>query len=147
MANKKQEKDFVDKATDKVNEVFSNVKDDTKKFTKKEIADGKLMAILSYIGILALIPYFAEPDNKFVRYHAIQGMNLLILEAIIAIALGVVNLAFLPFWNWYLHFILSLPFTLIELFFLAMSIVGIIYVCNEEAKELPIVGKIKMIRK
>lgn len=57
--------------------VFNDVKDDTKSFSEKEISDGKGMAILSYI--LPFIPFFAEKNNKYVRYHAKQGMNLLII--------------------------------------------------------------------
>ena len=51
-------------------------------FSAKEKEDGKLMAILSYVGVLSLVPYLAEKDNKWVRYHAIQGVNLFIIEVI-----------------------------------------------------------------
>ena len=48
----------------------NDVKDQTSEFTKEEIDNGKGMAILSYIGILVLIPYFAEKNNKFVVFHS-----------------------------------------------------------------------------
>ena len=38
------------------------------------------MGIIAYFSLLALIPYFCEKKNKFVVYHAKQGMNLLIFE-------------------------------------------------------------------
>lgn len=78
--NMSKEKDFKDKAKGLINDV----KDESKSFDKKEIESGKGMAILSYI--LPFIPYFAEKDNKYVRYHAVQGMNLLI----VAIAYSVI---------------------------------------------------------
>ena len=56
--------------------MFTDLKDTTNEYDKKEIENGKVMAILAYLGILCLIPYFAEKDNKYVRFHAIQGLNL-----------------------------------------------------------------------
>ena len=40
---------------------------------KKDNESKKSMAILSYI--IPLIPYFVEKKDKFVRFHAVQGMN------------------------------------------------------------------------
>ena len=37
------------------------------------------MGILSYLGILALIPYFVKDQTPFVRAHAVRGINLLLL--------------------------------------------------------------------
>ena len=76
---------------DKATKILNDVKDDSKSFNKKDIDSGKGMAILSYIGILALIPFLAEKKNKFVIYHAKQGMNLFICEIIgsVAINLGI----------------------------------------------------------
>ena len=42
-----------------------------------EIQEGKLFAILSYLGILCLIPIFMR-KNEFALYHARQGLLLAI---------------------------------------------------------------------
>lgn len=102
-------------------------------FSEKEKEDGKIMAILSYIGFLSLIPYLAEKDNKWVKYHAIQGVNLLIIEAILY------AVKMIPLLGWIVGWLGSIVT-------LVISIIGIINVCNGEAKELPIVGKIKFIK-
>lgn len=102
-------------------------------YSEKEKEDGKLMAILSYISFLAFIPYFVEKNNKFVRYHAIQGVNLAIIELILY-AIGMI-----PFLGWLLSSIGNIVMVI-------LSIIGIINVCNGEAKELPIVGKFKFIK-
>ena len=47
------------------------------------------MGILSYLGILALIPYFVKDQTPFVRAHAVRGINLLLLEVIVWVAVGV----------------------------------------------------------
>ena len=68
---------------DKIKSLFTNLEDKTAEYKKEDIEKGKLMAVLSYIGILVVIPYFAEKENKFVRFHAIQGLNLLLINLIV----------------------------------------------------------------
>lgn len=143
----KTEKTTVEKAK----EVFTNVADETANYDQKEISDGKAMAILSYIGILALIPFFAEKNNKYVVYHAKQGMNLLITWAgyvVLAILLSLIKVKKVvwfvvvkvtPWW-------ITLPLWLVGLFIGAMAIVGIVYAATGKAKELPLVNKVKVIK-
>lgn len=53
-----------------------------------------LMAILSYFGIFALIPLFAEKEDEFIQFHAKQGTTLLIVEVVLFIAFMI--LSFVP---------------------------------------------------
>ena len=98
-------------------------------------------ALLSYIGFLVLIPYLGEKKNKYVRFHALEGMNLFIYELILGGILTFVNI-FIP-----LTFLRSLFSTIVSLICLALSIIGIINVCNDQAKELPVINKMKIIKK
>lgn len=134
---KKEEKNLKDEAV----KVLNDVKNDSKKFTKKEIEDGKGMSILAYISILALIPYLTEKENKYVMYHAKQGMNLFIIEVIVgALAPLLCLILFL------IAPLVSLILSIVGFALLILSIIGIINVCNGEAKELPIINKIKIIK-
>ncbi len=110
------------------------------KFTKKEVDDGKAMAILSYIGILALIPYLAEKNNKFVIYHAKIGMNLFLLEVIASVALSVLafTIILIP--------LIAIASPVIGIGSLVLSIIGIVNACNGEAKVLPVIEKFKIIK-
>lgn len=126
---------------DKAKEIINDVKDDSSKFDKKDIEAGKVMGILSYIGILALIPYFAEKDNKYVVYHAKQGLNLFICELICGIALSILNSLI-----WRIWIISSLLETAYGLVAFVLSIMGIVNVCNGKAKELPVINKFKIIK-
>lgn len=113
----------------------------TSKFSKKEIEDGKLMGILSYISILSLIPYLTEKNNRFVMYHAKQGVNLFILEVICSIVLSVVGPLL-----WLLLGVVALVSALVSLASLALSIIGIVNVCNGVTKELPYISKYYFIK-
>jgi len=154
MAN---EKNFQDKAKDFIN----NVEDSTKTFDKKDIESGKGMGILSYI--LPFIPFFAEKNNKFVVYHAKQGMNLLMLSIAYSIVYGVLSSVIkvkgdcgYGYWGdlaeafgttckvtpWWV----TVPLSIIGLGITLLAILGIVNVCKGKAKELPIVNKIKIFK-
>lgn len=145
-SNKETEKSFEEKAKN----LFTDVKEE--QTDKKDVESGKGMSILAYIGLLVLIPFLAEKKNKFVVFHAKQGLNLLIIEAaygILGTVLSSVIKTKYVFWGieyyatpgW-----LSTIITLGSLGFIALSIVGIVYACQGKAKELPIVNKIKIIK-
>lgn len=124
--------------TEKLNETLNSVKDESEGFTEEEIKNGTLMGVLSYL--LPFIPFLIEKENRFVIYHAKQGMNLFIL-AIICGILGSIG-AIIPLIGWLVivtEFLVSTIFALIALW-------GIINVFNGKAKELPIVNKIQFIK-
>ena len=125
---------------DQVKNVMEDVEDNSSSFGKDEAEKGKVMGILSYIGILSLIPFFAEKENKYVIYHAKQGVNLFIIQVIVGFVLGI--LGKLPL----VGGIFGLISSIIGLLFLILSIIGIVNVCKGKAKELPLVGKIKIVK-
>lgn len=129
---------------------------DAAKSAKKEIEDGKVMAILSYI--FAPIPYFAEKDNKFVRYHAVQGMNFFIIVVAYAVLASIINRmvwsvtvnscinslgscsgGFAEFFSWIL--------SLVGLGIAVIAIIGIINAAQGKKEELPFLGKVKIVTK
>ena len=136
---------------DKIKSLFTDLKDSTAEFTKEEIDAGKAMAVLSYIGILCLIPYFAEKNNKYVRYHAVQGLNLFLVSLIVSVAAAVLAfvgafLALIPVIGFILFDIISLVCSLLPLGTFALEIMGVVYAFQDKAKELPIVNKFKIIK-
>lgn len=104
-----------------------------KGFTAQEVNDGKVMSILAYLGILVLIPIFAEKNNRFVRFHANQGLILFIAS----FASGVIS--FIPYLGVIVNVVVSVAVLVFE-------IMGIVNACQGEAKELPIIGDIKILK-
>ena len=94
--------------------------------------NNKLMGILSYIGILVLIPIFAAKDDPFVRYHANQGL----VNFIVALVAGV--LTAIP--------IVGIVAGLVGIVCFVFSILGIINAVKGEMKPLPFIGGIKIIK-
>lgn len=136
---------------DKIKEMFTDLKDHTTECTQEEVNNGKLMSLLAYLGILALIPYFVEKENKYVRFHAIQGLNLFIVNMIASVALMVVAfvatfLFIIPVLGWILGGVLYLVVGLLPVGFFVLQILGIVYALQGNAKEIPVVNKIKLIK-
>ena len=94
----------------------------------KKVEDDKLMGILSYIGILCLIPLLTKKDDEFVFFHAKQGLVLFIAEVITTFV------AVIPILGWIIAPIAGLIWFL-------LSIIGIINVLGDKKKELPVLGK------
>jgi len=54
--------------------------------------DGNLAAALGYpIGIIAIISLIIEKENRFVRFHALQSVLLIVLWIIVVIVLSIVS--------------------------------------------------------
>lgn len=49
-----------------------------------------LMIVLSYLGLLAIIPLLVEKDDKEVQWHAKHGLVLLAAEFVVAIGFSIV---------------------------------------------------------
>ena len=95
--------------------------------SKKDEKD--LMALLSYLGILFLIPLLAGKDNEFNQFHAKQGLVLFIAEIVTAM------LTWIPIIGW-----IGGPLLYIAWFI--FSIIGIVNVLQGEKKELPLIGQL-----
>ena len=55
-------------------------------------SDRTLMIVLSYLGLLALIPYLMKKDDPEVQWHAKNGVGLLILDIVIWAVFFVIGL-------------------------------------------------------
>ncbi len=109
-----------------------NINQEEQTTTQSETPKGSegvnVVAVLSYIGILCLIPLLTAKEDEFAQFHAKQGLVLLI-AGVIGMVIGAV-----PVIGWLLA-----PF--ITLAWLIFSIIGIINVVKKEKKELPLIGQ------
>ncbi len=97
----------------------------TAQFDPKDIADNKIMAVLSYISWLVLIPILAAPKSNFARFHANQGLILFIAGFFGVIPVIGTIISFVAF---------------------IFAIMGIVYAAQGKAKELPFINKIKILK-
>ena len=98
---------------------------------KKET--NKVLNALAYL--IFFIPLIADSENEEYRFHANQGLVLLLFSIAVCI-IGTI----IPIIGW----LVILP--LGGILCLILAIVGIVNAINEKMKELPVIGKIKIIK-
>ncbi len=124
---------------------LNNTADTTADFDKADIEQNKVMGILAYLSWLVLIPIFAAPKSKFARFHANQGLVLAITEIAWWIVTGIVSTILYNI-SWTLGSLFGTLLGLVNLVFLVMLVLGIVNAANGRAKELPVIGKFKILK-
>ena len=127
-----EKKNGVQDTLDKVGDQFKNAADTTAEYDQADINANKVMAILAYIGILVLIPLFAAKDSKFARFHTNQGLLLFIVAIIASVISRIHVIGFIGALIGFITFI--------------FAIIGIVYAAQGKAKELPFIGKYKILK-
>ncbi len=118
--------------------------DETEFMDPSDIKKNKLMAILSYISFLCIIPVIAAPESKYARFHANQGLVLFIGEVAYRIMSSILKSTLLSY-IWFLSY-MNWVIDLLGFVFVVYSIVGIVNAANGTAKKLPIVGDITILK-
>lgn len=110
---------------------LNNTADTTSEYDAQDIEANKVMALLAYI--IFLIPLLAAKDSKFARFHTNQGLVLFLCALITSVV------AVIPVLGWILSSLASIGITV-------LAIIGIINAINGRAKELPLIGKFKLLK-
>ncbi len=100
--------------------------DKDKRSAEKQVIEGKVFAILSYLSILCIIPLLFKKDNAFVLAHGKQGLVIFIGE----VGLFIIHIIF----PWILKLGIFVLFVL--------SFIGIIAVLKGRYIELPVISGI-----
>ena len=115
------------------------------------IEQNKVMAILSYLFILVIVPIIAAKNSPFARFHANQGLTLavawvgwIIVDAILTAILRAILWSGMGLWS--IYSLCSTVLSLVNLAFTVLAIIGIVNALNGRAKELPFIGKYKLLK-
>lgn len=116
----------------------------------QDAEQNKVMGVLAYFGLLVLVPIFAAKESKFARFHANQGLLLCIawlgwwvVDSVISAILRSL------LWNtgaWRLYATLGTLLNLVYIVFTVLAVIGIINALNGKMKELPVIGKFKLLK-
>ncbi|MBB2184389.1 hypothetical protein H0486_16030 [Lachnospiraceae bacterium MD1] len=101
-------------------------------FDPADIEKNKTIAGISYL--IFFLPLLACPDSKFGRYHANQSLILFILGVG-----GTIVLSIIPIIGWLLLPLYAIGITV-------FAIIGILNGLGGKAKELPLVGKFRLLK-
>lgn len=117
----------------------------TGQFDPNDIQQNKGLSILSYIGILFLIPLLAAPNSPYARFHTNQGLVLFLADLISGVAIGILSaiLIWIPVAGIILVGLISAAVGICLFVFMIM---GIVNAATGNPKELPLIGQIKIIK-
>lgn len=121
---------------------ITNTDDHTDSFERADIEQNKILAMFAYLWILFIIPLIAAPRSPFARFHTNQGLVLFIASLL----LSVVSKVLYALLGWIIGWAITLLTSLIGLGFSILTIMGIVYAVTGKAKELPVIGKIKILK-
>lgn len=118
----------------------------TETFAPEDIEKNKTMAGLAYL--LFFLPLIVCPDSPYGKYHANQGLVLLIFGVGASIALAILSfiLGFIPVIGWIILLIFPLFYFLLSVLVLVLAVMGLMNGLNGNAKELPVIGKFKILK-
>lgn len=120
--------------------------DTTSYYSRSDIEGNKLMAVLSYLGILVLIPILAAKDSPFAKFHATQGLNLLIVSVAWSIVSGIIGAILGAIGVTFLSVLWSIITWLVSIVIFLTMLIGIINAAQGKAKELPIIGGFRILK-
>ena len=117
----------------------------TQMFDPNDVQQNKVLSVFAYLGILFLIPLLAVPNSRFARFHVNQGLVLFLFDIASGIIVGIVSAIFIwtPIVGSIIIWLISSIFTIGALI---LTILGIMNAATGKAKELPLIGKIKLIK-
>lgn len=118
--------------------------DRTAQFEEADIAENRTAAAFAYLGVLVFVPLTAAKGSRFARFHANQGLALLAVWVAYGIAVEIVSNAFLGI-SWGLYQMFQMV-RLSGLVFPALVLIGIRNAVSGRAKELPLIGKLRLLR-
>lgn len=110
-------------------------------FAQEEVQQNKVMAVLSYIGVLVLIPLLAgDKTSAYLKQHVNQGLALFIISAVLEFVERIFD-DVIP-----LGWVISWPLGIAQFALFIILIMGIVSACKGTRKPLPIVGNIHILK-
>lgn len=99
----------------------------------------KVSCALAYLYILFFLPLIVCPNSKFGKFHANQGLVLLLTAAALQIVFMILNL-FLP------GIIYAILSAIESVALLLATVYGIVNACTDKMNKLPLIGEITILK-
>ena len=92
----------------------------------------KVTSIFAYLGIIFWLIGYLAGDKEGAKFHLNQGLVLAIVNIIVSI------LGYIP--------VVNIVAGILGIVVCIFAIMGIVYACKDEDKELPLIGKIQILK-
>lgn len=139
-------------AVGKTKNFFTNTTDESSLQDVQDVQQNKILALVSYLGYFFFIPMIVKPQSRYLRFHGNQGLTLLLTE----IVLGIVHAILCGLFG--LFSLAGVAGAIIGGIFIVLisiaiwgailvwAILGIYNAVTGKAKELPLIGRIRILK-
>lgn len=127
---------------------FNNGADYSGNYHPADIQENKVWAALAYCWILFFLPLVVCPNSQYGKFHANQGLIVLIFSAAGSIVSALISNLFglIPVIGVIFSIIGGLLATAVSIASFVLVVIGIVNVVNGNAKDLPIIGKFRILK-
>lgn len=126
-------------------EQILNTKDCTAEQDLQDIQNAKTWAVLAYLGVLCFLPLVAVPNSEYGRFHANQGLLLFLFSLVTGALNRILDklVGWIPLVG---GLAVSIVSGLLGLAAVCMMVLGIYNAATGKAKELPLIGSIRLLK-
>lgn len=102
-----------------------------KEYTQEDIEKNKVVAAIAYA--VFFLPLLVDKDSAFGKFHANQGLLLLIVSLLgnAILTISIIGVLLLPILN---------------IIILVLFVIGVVNAINGQAKQLPVIGNYELIK-
>lgn len=128
---------------DSIKQIF-DTPDHTAEFDSNDVQNTNVV-VTACTYLLFFIPYIFAPNSQYAKFHANQSLVYLICSVVLNIASAIVCtlVGWVPAIGGIIATILP---KLVYLVNIAMFIVGVVHALNKQAKEIPIIGGLTILK-
>lgn len=140
------------KAVNKTKTFFFDTADESSMQDAQDVQENKILALVSYLGYFFFVPMIVKPYSRYLRFHGNQGLTL----CLYLVAISIVNLILTSLIGlggmagMGAYIAVSIINMIISIIFygswLLLAAIGIYNAVKGYARELPVIGKIRLLR-
>ena len=109
--------------------------------------DRKLTGVVAYLTWVGLLIAYLAGDREGARFHLNQALVIWLAGTIFGIATGILSvLSGLPLLGWIVAALVGLISLVGGIFLFVCWLMGLIYAIQEQEKEVPLLGKIRLLK-
>ena len=109
--------------------------------------DAKTTGIVAYITWIGLVIAFVLGDREGGKFHLNQALVIWLAGTVLGVVTGILSiLTAVPLLGWIVAALVGLISLVGGIFFFVCWLMGLVYAIQEQEKEVPVLGKIRLLK-
>lgn len=109
--------------------------------------DRKLTGVVGYLTWIGLLIAFVAGDREGAKFHLNQALVIWLAGTVLGVVTGILSiLTAVPLLGWIVAALVGLISLVGGIFFFVCWLMGLVYAIQEQEKEVPVLGKIRLLK-